>query len=132
MKNISNKKILFIFCGCINTAFSSATFYFLFPVLLKFISHYLIIFLHFNLVCIFNFYCYNKVIYKIKNSLLKSLINFYLSNILIGLISIILFDILFSYFLINYFISFIIVSFVVAVWTYILNDGFVFKQQTKI
>ncbi len=132
MKNTLPKKIIFLFCGVVNTIFSSVTFYFLFPLLENIISNFFIISLHTVIVIIFNFLNYNLFLYKENSNLIKRFLKFSLSNLIFVPFISVIFDFLYLKIMLNYFISFSLIICMMAILTFLLNEFFVFKKTQRL
>ena len=132
MKNTLPKKIIFLFCGIVNTIFSAATFYFLFPLLENILSNFFIISLHFVIVIIFNFINYNLFIYKENSFLIKRFLKFSLSNLIFVPFISVIFDFLYLKIMLNYFISFSLIVCMMTIVTFLLNEFFVFKKPQRL
>jgi hypothetical protein len=132
MKNTLNKKIIFLFCGIVNTIFSAATFYFLFPLLENILSNFFIVSIHFVIVIIFNFLNYNFFLYKENSFLIKKFLKFFLSNLIFVPFISVIFDFLYLKIMLNYFISFTLILCITATLTFLLNEFFVFKNTQRL
>jgi len=132
MKNTLPKKIIFLFCGVVNTIFSSVTFYFLFPLLENIISNFFIISLHTVIVIIFSFLNYNLFLYKENSNLITRFLKFSLSNLIFVPFISVIFDFLYLKIMLNYFISFSLIICMMAILTFLLNEFFVFKKTQRL
>ena len=128
---LKTEKIIFLFCGIVNTLFSWITFFCIYPILKTNMSNSWIFFIHFCIVIFFNFINYNIFLYKIKDNFVFRFLKFFTINAMYVPLSVFLFNTMTETLGYHYYFSYPLISLTMVLLTFISNKYFVYNQTGK-